>query len=189
MEKSSFCELSVIAAMCIIGDMTIRSLNIAPVFKDAMTVLAICAGLAFAADAVRADDVVNPIDQCVAAESEQGGSGVACVGLVVDPCRKDPGNQTPEEQIECFQSEFVEWHLMLKREYAAIRDALDTPEKKAKLKLAQDRWVAFHKADCRLPYAMFDGKKADHAGPDCSIRRTAQRALDLRRWRLSLTAR
>ena len=152
--------------------MMIRSLKDFPTLMAVAMVLAMAAALVLASRMADAGTVINVIDRCVAAQAGKGGDGLACVGRVVDPCRKAPDNQSAEEQIECFQSEFVEWHLMLRREYAALRTALDTPDKQAKLKAAQDRWTAFHKADCRVPYAIFSTARAAYSGPDCSIRRT-----------------
>ena len=126
------------------------------------------------------------IDTCVAIERKTGRNGLACVGRVLVPCKADPDNAHKEDQMECDEREFVLWNRLMVQELRALRAKL-SEEKKAKLRETQGLWDKFHTANCRLPYALFEGDKADFAGPACSIDLLAARAIQLRDWREALT--
>ncbi|MHA1544990.1 MAG: lysozyme inhibitor LprI family protein [Alphaproteobacteria bacterium] len=125
------------------------------------------------------------VAKCIATATDGLAAQTACISLVANTCLADPSNTALDEKIECVQREFVVWDRMMKHEYAALRANLDGPAIERVTK-AQQRWVAFQKKNCRVPYALFSGAEAALGGPWCSVNEFAFRAISLRAWRRSL---
>lgn len=128
------------------------------------------------------------IRDCVEAERAAGRDGRACIGRIATPCKQDPDNVHKEDQMECDEREFTMWDLLMDAEFEALQATLDDTGAKVKLQETQDLWRAYHKADCRLPYALFERPRAQALGPACTIALTAARAIELRTWREALAA-
>ncbi len=148
----------------------------------ALTGLTWLSSRALAGDPDRTNAVLR---DCVDAERVAGRSGRACIGRVTEPCKREPGNAHRQDQMECDEREFVLWSQLVHKELAALAALLDAAQR-AKLRQAQDRWIAYQSADCRLPYALFATDRAERIGPACTIALKAARALQLRAWREAL---
>ncbi len=124
----------------------------------------------------------NIVEECLAIEAKAERDGTACVGRLADACLEKPEGLSTRGQVECIDRELVLWDKILNREYLMLRAALDD-EQKVKLKEAQRTWIRLRDQDCYLPHVFYRGTMAQPIGAYCSMKRTAQRALFLRKWR------
>ena len=122
----------------------------------------------------------NIVEECLAIEAKAERDGTACIGRLADACLEKPLGT--HGQVKCIRRELVLWDKILNREYLILRTALDD-EQKAKLKEAQRTWIRLRDQDCYLPHVFYRGTMAQPIGAYCSMKRTAQRALFLRKWR------
>ncbi len=142
-------------------------------------------GALHALEAFSAD---RSVASCVVEDVAKGGDGTNCIGRHARTCLNQPDTHTVEEQVECIQTEFVLWQRFLREQKKAIKAYLTTEKERTAFREAEGWWQTAHMANCKLPYTILPEDAARTAGPWCSLRLTAQRALILYRWRQSLTA-
>lgn len=123
------------------------------------------------------------IAACVKREIESGRSGGRCVGQFFRKCQQRKDVSSRQERDECMEREIVLWGQVVLGAYKRLRQALKSDEERALLAKTQELWRALRTKDCRLPYQILRDKQfAQTLGFDCSLGRTAGRALQLLKW-------
>jgi len=142
---------------------------------------ALLALLAGAASAQTADLNPDTVRACFA-----GADSVApaCVGAAANACQSGPGGSTTLGATDCLLAETGVWDELLNTTYKGARARLLQQGGTAladQLLDAQRAWIAFRDADCGLIYTIWvDGSIRTVLAADCQMRKTAQRALELR---------
>lgn len=141
----------------------------------------ISAVVAFAAAPVRAQS--GAIAQCVATERKADRDGAACIGKIANPCLDKPEGGSTQGQVACVRAESKEWDELLTREYRALLAEMPAATI-SKIRDAQRQWLALRNADCALPYLLLEGgTMAQPIAAACYQHRTAERAIQVMRWR------
>lgn len=123
------------------------------------------------------------VAQCVAAERKADRDGTACIGKTANACLETPEGASTHGQVSCVRAEAKEWDDLLTREYRALLAALQ-PATVAKVRDAQRQWLALRTADCGLPALLLEGgTMAQPIAAACYQHRTAERAIQVMRWR------
>ncbi len=146
--------------------------------------------LALLAPAAAAQDTAEdaPVADCLVAAPDPEARR-ACIGAVSEPCLAT--DQTTYRIASCFEAELVVWDRLLNARYTDLLDTVaglappgDTSGSAVSpqddLRTAQRAWIAFRDADCRQEVNLWsDGSIARMIGPECLMRHTALRTLDL----------
>ncbi len=114
-----------------------------------------------------------------------------CIGEAANLCQAAPGGSTTLGIASCLSAEAAAWDAILNEEYQArqaefqahdpIGSAATVQELSDGLRDAQRTWIAFRDADCNLRYKLFQGGSIRSiVGASCHLRKTAQRAIELR---------
>lgn len=143
-----------------------------------LTVIALAATVAASASAQS-----GAVAQCVAAEKKADRDGMACIDRVANPCLDKPEGNSTQGQVACIRAEAKQWDALLTTEYRALLAGLP-PATVAKVREAQRQWLALRDADCALPALLLEGgTMAQPIAAACYQRRTAERAIQIMRWR------
>lgn len=123
------------------------------------------------------------IAACVSAERKADRDGSACVGRTANPCLDKPAGHSTQGQVACVRAEAKEWDDLLTREYRALLASLPAATV-TKVRDAQRQWLALRDADCAIPNLLLEaGTMAQPIAASCYQRKTAERALQVMRWR------
>lgn len=112
-----------------------------------------------------------------------GQTAPECLRAAADACSGKPGWSTTLGISQCLQAETAVWDALLNEQYQARMAALANLDAGLpdQLRTAQRAWIAFRDADCGLAYAIWlDGSMRTVAAASCHLKKTAERALELR---------
>lgn len=120
---------------------------------------------------------------CIAAERKADRDGSTCIGRTANPCMETPEGASTQGQVACIRAESKQWDDLLTAEYRALLASLPAPAV-ARVRDAQRLWLALRDADCAIPNLLLDGgTMAQPIAASCYHRRTAERAIQVLRWR------
>jgi uncharacterized protein YecT (DUF1311 family) len=102
----------------------------------------------------------------------------ACVGVITDPCLKDPKSQSLSATTACHVRERLVWDDLLNKTYEQLRLKVDDPQW-AKLRDLQKSWTEARKQVCEFYWEFFRGTAASPHAEGCYRRETAEHALYL----------
>lgn len=140
--------------------------------------LILALALAGAAAPALAAGKASPADRkavaaCLERAEREQRSGLACVGILADPCLSAPGAKAPLEA--CATRELVVWSERLERATARFQASMSPDHRAAHVK-AQAQWLAYRDTFCPIrdrldPYFALAGAAY------CVMRETAARAV------------
>jgi uncharacterized protein YecT (DUF1311 family) len=140
-------------------------------------------GLTLGAGSVPAAAQTGAIARCVAAERKADRDGSTCLERVANPCLEKPEGASTQGQVACIRAESKQWDDLLTSEYRALLASLP-PATVAKVREAQRQWLTLRDADCAIPGLLLEGgTMAQPIAASCYLRRTADRTVQVIRWR------
>lgn len=110
---------------------------------------------------------------CLDKAERERRSGLACVGILADPCLRAPGAKAPLEA--CATRELVVWSERLERATARFQFGM-APEHRAAHVKAQAQWLAYRDTFCPIRDRLDPGFALAGASY-CVMRETAARAV------------
>lgn len=124
----------------------------------------------------------NAVVGCLTVELDRDGNGLACVGIVAEPCLRLPEAETNIGMQACYDRSLRAWDEALNRFYQALRERLSAAHG-TRLRDAQRAWIAARDRRCEFEAGLFEGGSGTSgAHLSCLERETAIRAIDL--WRV-----
>lgn len=140
------------------------------------------------AGAARAEDVDpsvptdadrQTVADCLEKAASEGGSQLACIGAVSDPCLADPDNDSTPMMAACLEREAAIWDERLNDDYKALIAGLDEAEA-TRLRDSQRAWLTVRDATCDIETSFWEGGTGlGGAYSGCMLRETGARDVSL----------
>ena len=118
------------------------------------------------------------IEDCLKPYRAKKERASACVGVIADPCLKDPKSQPLSAATACHVRERLVWDDILHKTYEQLRQKVDDPQW-AKLRDMQKSWTEARRQVCDFYWEFFRGTVATPHAEGCYRRETAEHALYL----------